>query len=108
MIRRFLAWLTRRSLRRLEREAYKYGSLTLQQTAFENGPGWTVSLRPHQEADDARGPRQRRYSWTSGGETLAEAISNVIAEAKVGKVSGVGYIAQANYAPRLGGKEFDD
>lgn len=97
---RFLTWLASWLTARAIEESTKYGSLTLQQTRLEHGWGWTSSLRAHQEGG---GPR---YAWTGSGDTIAEAVMNVVKEARDESV--IRQIVAPSHAPKLGGKEFDE
>lgn len=88
-------WVFGTPLHALEREAARYGMITLQQTHFEYGTGWTCSIRPEKGI---------RYSWSATGPTVPIALGATLEEARQNPISA---IVGTPCVPRLGGREFD-
>lgn len=103
LLRRFLRWLFPDPFARLLTKARGHGMVTLAEIGLGHDvAGWYVSIRPPGE----RGLHAHRYSWTGQDENILQALAKAVQEAedapKMRQISG------GTYAPKLGGKEFDD
>ena len=94
-----LAWFLPPRLSRLEAHASEIGTLLLQQVQGPTSLYWQATLRARQ---DRGGPR---YAWTATGDTIPHAIANVIDEAGEHRIGSKPLVP---FAPKLGGKEFDE
>lgn len=99
LLSRLLAWLFRPSLLLLEKRASERGTLLLQQVAGPVDLYWQATLRARQ---DGGAPR---YAWTATGDTIAHAIANVLDASEEYKI---GARPVLPFAPKLGGREFDE
>lgn len=103
MIRRLLTflfgWLFPPSLMVLEKHASEYGTLLLQQVEGPTALYWQATLRARQDGG------RPKYAWTATGDTIAHAIANVIDEALEHKIGAKPVLP---FAPKLGGKQFDE
>ena len=105
MLRRLLEWFFPfLRVQTLLARAVKHGRVTLAQANIdEYTVGWVCSIRPHNAIP---GPKAHRYTWSESGSTLQEALSLTVAEAEENPVMIT--LDGISFAPKLGGKEFDD
>jgi hypothetical protein len=98
MIRWLLSWLF--PLWALLPRARRLGAVSFTEVS---GVGWQATIRPSPANDNHR--RDRRVNcWSAQARTIGGALREVINEATTKTVDHGGDL----YAPRLGGKEFDD
>lgn len=94
-----LSWLLPPSLTRLEKHASELGTLLLQQVEGPTALYWQATLRARQDGG------RPKYAWTATGDTIPHAIANVIEEATEHTI---GARPVLPFAPKLGGKQFDE
>jgi hypothetical protein len=101
-MRRLLEWLFPfLRVQRLLTDARSFGRVTITDDPRLND-GWTVSIRPTPE----KMPNAPRYAWQQTGESLEEALTLTLE--KVYEMPEMKKITGGKFAPKLGGKEFDD
>lgn len=98
-LQRFRSWL-RSPQESLLDLASEIGTVTLQQTFLEDGPGWQCSIRAKRPSPSTPRPM---YAWTGFGKTIALALKAAVAEATAAPLEA---ITGGTYAPKLGGAEF--
>lgn len=113
--RAILAVLFGHNLEAMLREASEYGRLTCTQVGIspkrKNAThavlGWEVWLRAHERPEaDGIFEKHPQFSWKGTGETLGDALAECLSEARETPVTS--RIRGDQFAPRLGGKAFDD
>lgn len=90
----FLTWFT--SMDVLIVQANEYGTVTFEQIHLPEGLGWHCSIRSS---------KPPRYSWSSSGMSLRQALVRTMQEARENPIRP---IVGTACKPKLGGAEFDD
>jgi hypothetical protein len=95
----------------LVKQASVFGRIRLEQSGIEHRGqgvlGWVCTIRAHERSpDEHRKESHPQFSWRGEGVTLEDALVMAIEEVK--DLPSTARIAGDHWAPRLGGKRFDE
>lgn len=97
------AWLCTSRITRKLRRAGAHGRVSFQEVDLEGGLGWLCTIRPSFYANPQASARLN--SWCGYGMTMHRALDAALAEVEEQPPVPT---ESPFYAPKLGGKEFDD